>query len=93
LRDAEVVSPPAMEERDRVEFGAHVSVREAGGAMETYRVVGVDEMDAARGWISQHSPLGRALLHARVGQRVAFQTPRGRTELEVVAIRYDEPAA
>lgn len=88
LRTAEVVPPPAASD-GVVRFGATVTVRESGGAEDTYRIVGVDETDPDRNWVSWLSPLARALLHARHGQRVTFKTPRGSRELEIVRISYE----
>ena len=52
-------------------------------------IVGVDELDPARGRVSWVSPVATALLKASVGDVVTLRTPRGTEELEVVAIRYD----
>ncbi len=88
LLTAEVVPPP-VGEPSTVEFGTTVTVRDPGGASNRYRIVGVDEIDAERGWISCQSPLARALLHARPSQHVTLQTPRGPAELEVLAVSYE----
>jgi transcription elongation factor GreB len=86
LETAVVVSPPA--ERDRVQFGATVMVRERGE--ETcYRIVGVDEVDLDRGWVSWLTPIARALVNARLGERVRFKSPAGERVLEIVAIAYE----
>ena len=53
-------------------------------------ILGVDEADIARGEVSLHSPIARALLRARVGDAVRMQTPGGWDEVEVVAIAYPE---
>lgn len=86
LRSA-VIVPPATAEPGIVRFGASVTVRE-GATEACYRIVGVDETDAGRGWVSWLSPLARALMNARTGQRVVFNAPSGRKELDVVAIEY-----
>jgi len=88
LRTAEVISPPAVSD-DHVRFGAFVTVREKTGTELQYRVVGVDEIDLERGWVSWISPLAKALMNARKGQRVILKAPRGQTELEIVAVRYE----
>jgi len=88
LRSAVVVPPPSVTE-DRVRFGATVMVRERGGAESSYRIVGVDEMDVDRGWVSYLSPIAKALLNARIGQRVRFRFPSGEEELEIVGIKYE----
>ena len=85
LATAEVVAPGG-EPCEEVRFGATVQVREKGGGKTSYRIVGVDETDLERGWVSWLSPIARALLGARRGQRVTFRFPSGQKELEIVAI-------
>lgn len=85
LRTAEILPPPADGE-NRVRFGANVTVRESSGRTTTYRLVGVDETDLDRNWVSWQSPIGRALLNRQVGDRVSFAFPAGKTELEIVAL-------
>jgi transcription elongation factor GreB len=84
LRTAEIV--PSSSSEETVRFGATVAVRDRSGELSRYRIVGVDETDLTRGWISWQSPLARALLNARRGQRVAFRAPSGPQELEIVEI-------
>ena len=91
LQTAEVVAPPAGEP-DAVAFGAMVTVRETDGVSARYRIVGLDEIDSERGWISYQSPLARALLRAKIGQRITYETPRGPSDLEVLAVSYDPEA-
>jgi transcription elongation factor GreB len=88
LRTAEIVVPPA-DSPEVVRFGATVTVRENGGADARYRIVGVDETDLDRNWVSWLTPIARALMHAKVGQRVSLKAPRGQKELEIVAIAYE----
>lgn len=88
LRTADIVTPPAPP-HDVVRFGATVTVRDRANVESVYRIVGVDETDFDRGWVSWLSPLARALLNARLGQSIVFQTPRGASELEVVGISYE----
>lgn len=88
LRTAEVVQSPD-EPDDRVRFGALVTVREPGGRETDYRIVGVDETDPNRNWVSWQSPIARALLNSRLGERVPFKFPSGRTELEIVGFGYE----
>jgi transcription elongation factor GreB len=71
---------------EQVRFGAAVTVRDARGESERYRIVGVDEVDLDRGWVSWVSPLARALMHARVGDRVRLAVPAGERVLEVLRI-------
>ncbi len=88
LRTASVVQPPATPD-DRVRFGATVTVRGADNAEARHRIVGVDEVDFDRGWVSWRSPIAKALLNASVGQRVRVKLPGGETELEIVAVAYE----
>jgi transcription elongation factor GreB len=88
LATAEVVAPP-LPPHDVVRFGATVTVREARTGETSYRIVGVDETDLDRNWVSWLSPIARALVNARLGQRVPFKFPSGATQLEVVSIAYE----
>jgi transcription elongation factor GreB len=87
LQSAVVVPPPDAGD-DRVRFGANVTVQGRDGE-ETYRIVGVDEADAARGWVSWLSPIARALLDAPIGGRVRFKFPSGEEELEILRVSYE----
>ena len=88
LHSAVVVTPPATP-WEQVRFGATVSVRTSLGQSEGYRIVGVDEVDIGQGWVSWISPIAKALLNARIGERVRFKFPSGEAELEIVGIRYE----
>lgn len=88
--DSLTVVDPTRTRRDRVFFGAWVTVEGDDGEETTYRIVGPDEFDVARGRISVESPLARALLGKRKGDEVVVQRPRGRAELTIVRVRYDE---
>jgi transcription elongation factor GreB len=88
LENAEVVDPATQQELEQVFFGATVTVDD-GEAEATYQIVGIDEADAAAGRISWISPLAKALLKAREGDTVRFQSPLGQRELDVVEIVYE----
>lgn len=79
----------ALQPRDEVRFGARVKIRAGSGDVRSYRIVGVDEADAASGAIAFVAPLARALLGKRIGDVALVSTPAGEDELEVVAIEYD----
>jgi transcription elongation factor GreB len=91
LDAAEVVDPAAPrddETADHVFFGATVTVSNARGEARTVAIVGVDEIDTARGYVSWVSPIARALLKAREGDTVMLRTPGGNEELDVLEVRY-----
>jgi len=88
---AEVVDPAAARDddsADQVFFGATVRLRDAAGAARTISIVGVDEIDTGRGYISWVSPMARALIKAREGDTVTVRTPGGAEDLEIVEVRY-----
>lgn len=80
LASARVVPPAAAP--DRVRFGVQVTVRRAGGGEQSFRLVGEDEADAARGLLSWVSPLAQALLGHEPGDVVRFQSG----ELEILGL-------
>ena len=91
LDRAEVVDPlgrAGSDDDDRVFFGATVEVVNARGEPRTVSIVGVDEIDTARGYISWVSPMARALIKAREGETVTLHTPGGTEELEIASVRY-----
>lgn len=85
---AEIVDPTRQQNVEQVFFGATVTICDEQGVEQTYQIVGVDETDFARGRISWVSPLARALLKAREGDLVRFQSPAGWREVEVVHVAY-----
>ena len=84
-----VVTPAPAPPWEQVRFGATVSVRHANGEASQYRIVGVDETDVDRGWVSWLSPIAKALLNARLGEKVRFKFPSGEEQLEIVSISFD----
>jgi transcription elongation factor GreB len=81
-----IVEPPA--DASKIAVGAAVTVRHRNGEEETYRIVGVDESDPEQGAISWISPLAKALLSRRAGEKVRFRIPAGEDELEILVVRY-----
>ena len=76
-----------------VYFGAQVELeREHDGELLQYRIVGPDETDAARCWISVDAPLARALLKKRVDDEFEAELPTGKVRFVVVSVRYGDAA-
>jgi transcription elongation factor GreB len=93
LEIAEVVDPSVHAGSDQIFFGATVTYADDEGAERTITILGVDEADNGRAEVSWISPVARALLKAREGDAVALQTPGGTRTLEVLSVRYPDPAA
>ena len=89
LEAAEVVDPATREDTDQVFFGATVTYEDEEGHENTVRIVGIDEMDPSRHYVSWISPIARALIKAREGDTVRLQTPAGTQEIEIVEVRYE----
>ena len=80
------------DDRDKVFFGAWVTVEDEDGDEQTYRLVGADEFDLNKGYLSINSPLARALIGKRLDDEVSVRTPEGWKSVFVVGIRYQAPA-
>jgi len=89
---AEVVDPSAHHGHDQVFFGATVTYTNDRGDERTITIKGIDEADSSKGEVSWIAPVARALLKARIGDEVALQTPGGVERIEVLEVRYPEPA-
>ncbi|MGH8726539.1 MAG: transcription elongation factor GreB [Burkholderiales bacterium] len=72
---------------DQVFFGATVRLKSASGE-RTITIVGADEVDPAHGRVSWISPIARALLKARAGERVTLRSPAGEEQLEILEVSY-----
>jgi transcription elongation factor GreB len=90
LEGMAIVDPASLGRRDsqRVFFGAWVQVVTDAGVPRWYRIVGPDEFDMGRDYISMDSPLGRSLLGKRLDDEVRVELPGGATTLTVVAVDY-----
>ena len=78
---AEVVTPACD---GTVAFGCTVTIQRKGRT-QTFRIVGVDEADASKGWISFRSPMAQAILGARAGDIIEAGEPLGEIEIERIA--------
>jgi transcription elongation factor GreB len=89
LESAVIVDPAEQQNCEQVFFAATVTVCDADGTEATYQIVGIDEANAMEGRISWISPLARALLKAREGDTVRFDSPGGLREIDILEIRYE----
>ncbi|MBP9837806.1 MAG: transcription elongation factor GreB [Proteobacteria bacterium] len=88
IESAEVVEYLKNSNKDKVFFGATVTVRNEDDSKNTYTIVGIDEIDLDKGRISWISPIANALVKAEIGDFVSFKTPKGIREIEVIDIQY-----
>jgi transcription elongation factor GreB len=76
-------------QREAVFFGATMEIENVEtGETVRYRIVGPDETDARKGWISIDSPMARAVLKKRVDDEFDADLPGGRTRFAVIAVEY-----
>ncbi|MGN6374660.1 MAG: transcription elongation factor GreB [Sphingomonas sp.] len=88
MKAARVVDPAQQPERDRVWFGATVTIADEDDNHRTLTLIGDDEADASAGRIGWNAPLARALRGAAVGDLRRVALPAGEREYEVMAISY-----
>jgi transcription elongation factor GreB len=69
-------------------FGAWVDLQDDGGELKRYRIVGPDEIDPSRGYISIDSPVARAIIKKRVDDAVVIELPDGEICYQIMAIEY-----
>ncbi|WP_340610122.1 transcription elongation factor GreB [Xenorhabdus bharatensis] len=86
----QIVDPDPRQE-GKVFFGAWVKVENEKAEEYIFRLVGPDEFDPAKKWISIDSPVARALLGKRVDDEVTVMTPNGLAVYWVLAISYQPP--
>ena len=88
---AEVVNPEAPRRgraATQVFFGATVRYANAEGRERVASVVGIDEVDLDRHYISWRSPLARALMNAGPGDSVVLHAPGGKEQLQILEVSY-----
>lgn len=87
LPDLKVVSEPPSDTQ-RIFFGAWVRLEDEAGKEQVYRIVGPDEFDLTRGWISLDSPMARALTKKTVDDEATVVTPERETSYLIVEVSY-----
>lgn len=74
----------------RIFFGAWVELENDSGDVVRYRIVGPDEFEPEKGYISMDSPVAKALMKKTIDDEVIVETPKGKTVYYVLAVRYRE---
>lgn len=78
--------PPA--DTSVIRFGAQIGLQSSSEGRVDYRIVGVDETDAEKGFISIDSPVAKAMLGKTVGDNTEIDLPEDRVTFEVISVRY-----
>ncbi|MEE9412447.1 MAG: transcription elongation factor GreB [Methylococcales bacterium] len=80
--------PPSNQ--DQVYFAARVTLEDEDGNENSYRIVGPDEIDQQKNYISIDSPLAKSLLKRNVDDKVNIETPGGKLTYWITAVSYDK---
>jgi transcription elongation factor GreB len=88
LNELIVVDRPP-DDTTRIFFGAWVGLEDSEGNLFRYRIVGPDEFDPKRGFISIDSPMAKALLHKAEGEEVVVSRPHGTDTFVVTSVGYE----
>ncbi len=88
MKAARVVDPSDQFDKDKVLFGATVTIADEQDRQRTITIVGDDEIDPNNGRVGWNSPLARAVRGSKVGDLRRAALPAGEVEYEVVSIRY-----
>ncbi len=76
------------DDTSKIFFGAWVKIQDAEGNVREYRIVGPDEFDPEKNFISIDSPMAKALLRKTEGDEIVVNTPNGTAAFVVAAIHY-----
>ncbi|MCX8617218.1 transcription elongation factor GreB [Gilliamella sp. B2923] len=84
-----IVDPDPRQE-GKVFFGAWVKLEDESGNTQIYRIVGADEFDPKKNWISINSPVARALIGHKVDDEISVMTPNGKAYFFILEISYTQ---
>jgi len=89
--DGMVVVSERPSDTSRVFFGAWVVLEDDDGVELTLRIVGPDEFDPKRNWISLDSPMAKALMRRAEGDDISVRLPAGERGYCIIGVRYGLP--
>ncbi|MCV3423464.1 transcription elongation factor GreA [Campylobacter lari] len=85
---AQIIDPSSYE-HDSVKFGSTVVVEDLESEKQsTYTLVGVNEGNLEKGYISISSPIAKAMLGKKEGDDFKVRLPKGESEFEIISIEY-----
>ena len=87
LEELKVVSQ-IPSDKTKAYFGCFISVENNEGDKTKYRLVGPDEINPEKGYISIDSPLGKAVLGKKVGSKINIQSPQGKLSYQLTKVEY-----
>lgn len=87
IDSAEAVDPETIN-TNKVQFGATVIIEDEQEVSKSFSIVGIDETDAGKTYISWRSPIGSALIGKEVGDDILVRTPQGEVEYCIIKISY-----
>jgi transcription elongation factor GreB len=76
------------DDQTRVFFGAWIRLEDGDGNRAEYRIVGPDEFDTDKGYISMDSPMARALMKRSEGDDVVVKRPKGDAVFTIIKVSY-----
>lgn len=89
LANAQIIDPTSYQ-HDEVRFGSTISVENLDDeSISTYTLVGLSEVDLARGYISISSPLAKAMLGKKLGDEFRAILPKGECEFEIIKLGFE----
>lgn len=88
IENAEVVDPAVHVGVEKIFFGARVTILRDDEITQVVTIVGQDEIDTERNYISWTAPIARALLHKNMGDCFEFRSPNGIHFIEIIAVEY-----
>ncbi|MWP61729.1 transcription elongation factor GreB [Gilliamella sp. Pas-s25] len=87
LESLTIIDPDPRQE-GKVFFGAWIKLEDENGNLHVYRIVGADEFNPKKNWISINSPVARALIGHKVDDEITVITPNGKMFYYIVEISY-----
>ena len=88
--ESALIINPTLITSDEIKFGATVTVADEDGNKRVYSIVGTDEINLEKNFISWLSPIGKSLMGKEVDDIAVVKSPKGEFELEIINLEYKE---